>query len=346
MQDLTNRRFSKLDGLFRIEELGLPHPDWKFVSAESQVTFRLDPHLRSRVTQLGQLKLSREEKWTVRTCLVGGEPKEEYGLKRAVGILSDKVGDNIAEFNKYYEVRSLYPVFVVYPYFSASKSGIVELHRNEHLIEAVEGSQWRLTEEGAPSESWQYRGLRETASAVKFEQGPNRETRVLNMEELGTLVNLVAQIPENDVLLEWTYTPDGKLLFYDMRSVAPLGPSGSTIIERPPDLIGNGASPGIVTGRVRVSPVDSMIDHVKPGEILVFTTLTKNISTLIPKLPPNTGIISGTGGVTSHPAIVSREFGVPMIVGLKEAPGFFKDGQVVTMDGATGRVYFAERPGC
>ena len=163
------------------------------------------------------------------------------------------------------------------------------------------------------------------------------------MEELRKLADFIAQIPDNDVLLEWTYTPDEKLLFYDMRSVASRDFLSPTIVEGSPDLIGNGASPGILTGRVRVSSVDSMIDHVNPGEILVFPTLTKKISTLIPKLPKNTGIISGTGGVTSHPAIVSREFGVPMIVGLKEASGSFKEGQVVTMDGATGRIYFAER---
>ena len=106
----------------------------------------------------------------------------------------------------------------------------------------------------------------------------------------------------------------------------------------PSDFIGNGASPGTVTGIVRHLEDVSKTPEVKPGEILVIRTMTKALSTVILKLPPETGIISETGGVTSHPAIVSREFGIPMIVGLKGAAELLREGELVTMDGSTGRV--------
>jgi pyruvate,water dikinase len=94
---------------------------------------------------------------------------------------------------------------------------------------------------------------------------------------------------------------------------------------------------------VKIAHSSLGIIELKPGEILVLETLTKEISTLIPRLPRNTGLIAETGGVTSHPAIVSREFGVPMVVGAKDASRILKDHRLITMDGSTGMVYFDDQ---
>ena len=335
-------RFTKLEGLLRIDELKLPHPNWKFVTLGSEPEAQLNQRLQSKTINADKLALSDKQKWTVRTCLLGNVTEIEFGLKRAVGIDSNQVADKLKEFREHYDRQKLHVVFVIYPYFLASKSGIIELHSFEIMLESVSGSQWRLTEEGAPSESWTYEGPHDKVSVSKFRRKSDQEMNILTLEEVERLSTCAIAISDNDVLLEWTITPDETLLFYDMRPVASRGMHESKMMQVSPDLVGSGASPGLVTGKVRVSAEASQIDYVKPGEILVLKTLTRDLARLIPKMPTNTGIIAETGGTTSHPAIVSREFGIPMIVGLKEASRILNDGEVLTMDGSTGRVYLGE----
>jgi pyruvate,water dikinase len=50
------------------------------------------------------------------------------------------------------------------------------------------------------------------------------------------------------------------------------------------------------------------------------------------------GIITETGGALSHPAITAREYGIPAVVALADATTRLKDGDIVTIDGATGTV--------
>ena len=342
LQYMLRPRFTKIDGLLRIDELNLPHPDWRFTVAGGELEVGMPFKLRPLITPLAELELSKDEKWTVRTCLLGHLSEMEFGLKRAVGIDANQVAAKVNDFKKHYDNLTLHAVFVIYPYFLASKSGIIELHHDNNTIESVSGSQWRLTEEGAPSESWWHEGPRDQASVSKFKHKLDHETSILTLEEVERLSTCIASIPDDDVLLEWTITPDETLLFYDMRPVVPRDSRESKTTPGSPDFVGSGASPGFVTGKVRVSDEASRVDRVKPGEILVLKTLTKDLAKLIPRMPTNSGIIAETGGITSHPAIVSREFGIPMIVGLKEASRILNDGDVLTMDGSTGRVYLGD----
>lgn len=100
-------------------------------------------------------------------------------------------------------------------------------------------------------------------------------------------------------------------------------------------LSGLGASPGISSGIVRI--VRSMDDlaKVKSGEVLV-TVMTN--PDMVVSMQKAAGIVTDEGGVTSHAAIVSREMGIPAVVGTRNATHKLKDGDVVTVDGNTGRV--------
>jgi phosphohistidine swiveling domain-containing protein len=336
----SSTRFGKLRGLSRIEELVLPHPDWSFVAVNESKDESLEYPSRLRIISPEELALSKSRTWTVRTCLVGGSPDMEYGLKRAVGIPADQVTNRLMEFHDYYNGLNLTIVFVVYPYFLASKSGIIEIHHKEQIIEAVDGEQWRLTEEGAPPEVWRHEGATVSVSKHLFARRAGQKNVVLTKTQVSKLSKCVSMIPDENVLLEWTFTPEEELFFYDMRSVMPRDLPSPKMTDRTPGLIGWGASPGVVTGRVRIVPDSVEIIDLMPGEILVLQTLTKDVSKLISRLPRNTGVIAETGGVTSHPAIVSREFGIPMIVGMKDASRILKDQQLITMDGSTGMIYF------
>jgi len=101
-------------------------------------------------------------------------------------------------------------------------------------------------------------------------------------------------------------------------------------------LQGIGASAGRAKGKVCVilSPPD--YSKFKHGNILV-TKITDPGMTII--INRATGIICDIGGLTSHPAIISRELGIPAVVNTKTATVDLVDGQLVEIDGRAGRVY-------
>ena len=100
-------------------------------------------------------------------------------------------------------------------------------------------------------------------------------------------------------------------------------------------LRGVGASPGKVRGRARVVTSPDDIERVKPGEILV--TAAANPS-WVPLFGIISGLVTNTGGVLSHAAVVAREFRVPAVVGTGEATLRIHDGQQVELDGTSGEV--------
>lgn len=103
-----------------------------------------------------------------------------------------------------------------------------------------------------------------------------------------------------------------------------------------PDLIGDPASPGTASGPVIVIQSPSQINQVKSGQILVTTMTTPDF---VPAMKKVKGIVTDKGGQTSHAAIVSRELGVPCIVGTKTATKSFKNNDLVTMDGTNGKIW-------
>lgn len=101
-------------------------------------------------------------------------------------------------------------------------------------------------------------------------------------------------------------------------------------------LKGQGASPGIASGKVTI--IDDVKDtgRVEEGDIMV-TKMTN--PDMVPAMKKVAGIITDEGGMTCHAAIVSRELGTPAIVGTKTATEVLKEGQIVTMDGEKGLIY-------
>ena len=98
------------------------------------------------------------------------------------------------------------------------------------------------------------------------------------------------------------------------------------------------ASPGIATGvaKVILDPHGKEAMEFKEGEILV-TKMTD--PDWVPLMKKAAAIITDEGGMTSHAAIVSRELGIPAIVGTREATKKIKSGMVITVDARRGIVY-------
>ncbi|WML67545.1 MAG: Phosphoenolpyruvate synthase [Methanoregula sp. SKADARSKE-2] len=102
---------------------------------------------------------------------------------------------------------------------------------------------------------------------------------------------------------------------------------------------GQGAAPGIRSGRVVIIRDVKDTGAVKEGDILV-TKMTN--PDMVPAMRKVAAIVTDEGGMTCHAAIVSRELGTPAVVGTKNATGVLSNGQLVTVDGEMGLVYEGE----
>ncbi|MBI2857213.1 MAG: phosphoenolpyruvate synthase [Chloroflexi bacterium] len=100
-------------------------------------------------------------------------------------------------------------------------------------------------------------------------------------------------------------------------------------------LTGVAACPGMAAGAVKVVFGPGEIHRVQQGEIMVAEMTTPDY---VPAMKRAAAIITDKGGRTAHAAIVSRELGIPCVVGTGEATEALKDGQMVTVDGFHGRV--------
>jgi pyruvate,water dikinase len=112
----------------------------------------------------------------------------------------------------------------------------------------------------------------------------------------------------------------------------------SSILEKELKLIlsGSPASPGIASGRVVKIYKASEINKVRGGDILVAPMTNPDF---VPAMRRAVAIVTEKGGRTSHAAIVSRELGIPAIVGVKNALDELALNQLITVDGAAGKIY-------
>lgn len=98
---------------------------------------------------------------------------------------------------------------------------------------------------------------------------------------------------------------------------------------------GQGASRGAACGPVRVVHDVVALGSVRPGEILVVSTIDPAWTSVFPLLA---GLVTETGGLLSHGALLAREYGIPAVAGVKGATRRFVDGEIVAIDGAAGTV--------
>jgi len=105
--------------------------------------------------------------------------------------------------------------------------------------------------------------------------------------------------------------------------------SGKTLLS------GLGASPGVASGTVKIIHNLEELDKIERGDVLV-TEMTN--PDMVVAMQRASAIVTDEGGITSHAAIVSREMGIPAVVGTGEATTKLKDGQLITVDGYEGKV--------
>jgi pyruvate,water dikinase len=101
-------------------------------------------------------------------------------------------------------------------------------------------------------------------------------------------------------------------------------------------LKGDPASPGMASGPVTKLTSPKELNKIKTGDVLVAEMTNPDY---VPAMRKAVAIVTERGGRTSHAAIVSRELGIPCVVGAKGARKVLKDGLVVTVNGTNGEIY-------
>ena len=104
-------------------------------------------------------------------------------------------------------------------------------------------------------------------------------------------------------------------------------------------LRGLAASRGVYEGPARRVSSPSEFDRIIKGDVLVTESTTEAFNILLPLLG---GIVTDSGGLLSHSAIVAREYGIPGVVGTRTATWRIADGARVRVDGNKGEVTVLE----
>lgn len=166
------------------------------------------------------------------------------------------------------------------------------------------------------------------------------DSDILTIAKLGLAIERHHGAPQD---IEWAIGSSHKVWIVQSRPITTNGnatphPAETTpfLSSATPMLTGLGAAPGLATGRVRVlqSPDDG--HRLRDGEILVAPMTSPD---WVPTIRRAAAVLTDSGGLTCHAAIVSREIGVPAVVGCRIATTALRDGEVITVDGAHGTIH-------
>jgi pyruvate, water dikinase len=195
-----------------------------------------------------------------------------------------------------------------------------EVRRKELAIESVAGGGTATRE----------------LSGAEAEQPVLSDEEVRRIAELGVRIERHYGAPQDT---EWAIDEAGSIWMLQSRPVTAAG--GEAPAPPSPDGAGKelvrglGAAPGAASGPVRVVKELDGAGSLAEGEVLV-THMTA--PDWVPLMRRAAAIVTDSGGMTCHAAIVSRELGIPAVVGTAEATKVLRDGELVTVDAGEGVV--------
>jgi pyruvate,water dikinase len=159
--------------------------------------------------------------------------------------------------------------------------------------------------------------------------------QILKLAEYGKILEKHYGIPQD---IEFA-VENNKIYILQTRAVTTKAKVEELEISAEPILKGIAASPGIAIGKVKIVKSLEDLKEFEKGRILVAKMTSPDYVVAMSK---SSAIITDEGGLTSHASIVSRELGVPCIVGTINATSTLKDDQIVTVDAYHGLVYLGE----
>lgn len=158
---------------------------------------------------------------------------------------------------------------------------------------------------------------------------------IIKLAYLGKNIEKLYGIPQD---IEWAQY-ENEIYIVQARPITTLkkeGVSTAKKIDAIPILSGIAASPGVAVGYAKIVLDPSEINKVIEGDVLISEMTTPDF---VPAMKRASAIVTDRGGRTAHAAIVSRELGIPCVVGTDNATKILKDGQLLTVDGYNGKVY-------
>lgn len=160
------------------------------------------------------------------------------------------------------------------------------------------------------------------------------DDEIARIAELGKRVEKHYNFPQD---IEWAVA-DGKVFLLQSRPMTALYEKEGEKEESAAKILvkGLGASPGTTSGKVVILKSSNELERVKEGNVLV-TVMTN--PDMVPAMKRAVAIVTDDGGMTCHAAIVSRELGVPCIVGTGNATKVLKENDFITVDGFRGIIY-------
>jgi pyruvate,water dikinase len=134
---------------------------------------------------------------------------------------------------------------------------------------------------------------------------------------------------------------NGEIFIVQTRAITTIQKKSSSLseIKGEPILEGMGASPGVDSGKVKVIKDLGDLSKIQKGDVLV-TGMTN--PDMVVSMQKCAAIITDEGGLTAHASIVSREMGIPAVVGTQNATEKLKDNDIVTVDGSSGKVFLGK----
>ncbi|MEX2314669.1 MAG: PEP/pyruvate-binding domain-containing protein, partial [Thermomicrobiales bacterium] len=187
----------------------------------------------------------------------------------------------------------------------------------------------------------------EHGGTLRVDLPPERaDSRVLTDQEAGLIADLVRRDEQHygsPQDTEWAVAGERIYMLQSRPITGALTPGngsastaeGQVETLRRELLHGLGASPGVVSGPARVVESAQEADELRPGEVLIAQATSPD---WVPFMRRAVAIVTDSGGITSHAAIVSRELRLPCIVGTRQATTVLKTGMLITVDGTTGVV--------
>jgi pyruvate,water dikinase len=170
---------------------------------------------------------------------------------------------------------------------------------------------------------------------LSAEEGARRvltDEEILELAQLGLTVEHHYGSPQDT---EWAMA-GGRTYLVQSRPITTLyaraeAPPAATRVL----VSGLAASRGTASGPVRILHSPAEGDRLRDGEVLVAPITSPD---WVPAMRRAAALVTDGGGMTCHAAIVSRELGVPCVVGTRTATTMLRDGEVVTVDGGRGQV--------
>jgi pyruvate,water dikinase len=159
--------------------------------------------------------------------------------------------------------------------------------------------------------------------------------RVLIDDEVLQLARLALSVEQHygePQDMEWAFA-NGQFYLVQTRPITtlatPHGETGRVLVT------GLGASPAMASGKVRLLNSPDQRSELLDGEVLVAPMTSPD---WVPTMRRAAAVVTDSGGMTCHAAIVSRELGIPCIVGARTATQVLRNGEIVTVDGRRGQV--------